>query len=110
MPTPPVIALRRRTNFATFCSIGNGGAPSQLPVGLGHRAPLNNAPMLLMPVSLVKKVVAELADSIATIENVDNVAIRLRAHRCEVISHLISLGFFDESDRQRIKSELPPVA
>ena len=63
------------------------------------------AAMLLMPVFLVKRVVAEFVDSIATIEKVDDVASRLRAGRCDVICHLTNLGFFDESDHQRLETE-----
>ena len=68
------------------------------------------AAMMLMPVSLVKRVVAELAGSIATDKSIDEVASRLHAGRRAVLNHLTNLGFIDESDRQCLEAELSPVA
>ena len=68
------------------------------------------ATMVLMPVALIKRAVAGLADSIVAIESVDEVASRLRTGRSAVISHLTNLGFFDESDRQRLEAKMLRVA
>ena len=64
------------------------------------------AAMLLMPTSLVKRAVAGLAVPIATKEGVDEVAKRLRAGRLAVLHHLTNLGFVDETDRQRLETQL----
>ena len=68
------------------------------------------AAMLLMPASVVKRVVAGLADSVATMESVDQMAHRMGAGRLAVLRHLSNLGFIDELDRLRLEAELPRFA
>ena len=68
------------------------------------------AAMLLMPTSLLKRTLAELTVVVATKEAVDEVAERLRTGRLAVLNHLTSLGFVDETDRQRLEDRVsPPV-
>ena len=66
------------------------------------------AAMLLMPTSLVKRTVAELADPPTAIEGVYEAAKRLRAGRRAVLYHLMNLGFIDEADRRRLETEIQP--
>lgn len=64
------------------------------------------ATMLLMPTSLVKRVVAGLVDSVATTESISEVARRMCTGQLVVLNHLTNLGFIDESDRLRLEAEL----
>lgn len=68
------------------------------------------AAMLLMPASMVKRVVAGLADSVTTTESIDRVARRMGTGRLAVLRHLTNLGFIDEADRQQLEVELPRFA
>ncbi len=68
------------------------------------------AAMLLMPASVVKRVVAGLADSVATMESINQMAHRMGTGRLAVLRHLANLGFIDELDRLRLEAELPRFA
>ena len=64
------------------------------------------AAMLLMPASLVSRVVAGLNEPLPTREGVRKAAARLGAGRPAVLHHLTNLGFIDETDFQRIEDQV----
>ena len=64
------------------------------------------AAMLLMPASLVRRIMANLRVPVATVEGVREIAVRLCAGRPAVLNHLKNLGFIDEVDLQRIEDQL----
>lgn len=64
------------------------------------------AAMLLMPTSLVSRVVSDLNEPLPTREGIREAAARLGAGRPAVLRHLTNLGFIDETDLQRIEEQV----
>ena len=63
------------------------------------------AAMLLMPTRVVRSVVADMNEPIATEQGVSSVASRLHTGFLATLRHLRNLGFVDDSSMQRIEAE-----
>ena len=63
------------------------------------------AAMLLMPTKVVRSVVADMNEPIATEQGVLSVASRLHTGFLSTLRHLRNLGFVDDSSMQRIEAE-----